>query len=329
MRHRQGQGKVASIGALILGAVMALAQAPAAAQSYPNRPVRMIVPFGAGGGTDTISRLVSKKMEESLGQSIVVENKPGANTIIGADAVAKSAPDGYTLLLSLDLTMTMNPALYSKLPYDIDKDFTAVGRVARSQVIYVTNAKQPFQDITQFIAYAKANPNKVTYGAGAISSQVVGEQFARATGIDMVYSNYKSGAEAMLAMLQGDIQLAIMDIPTVLPNIKEGKLRALAVSGEERVPLLPQTPTIGEAGLPDLKYRSWWGIFAPAGTPKPVVDKLNASLKTALESEDLRARMTALTFTPAYSTPAELAAEQREDVAKYRTIIKAAGLSLD
>lgn len=306
-----------------------LAAAPAAAQSYPNKSIRVIVPFGAGGGTDIVSRLVGQKIQESTGQSVIIDNRPGANTIIGAELLAKSPADGYTLMVTLDLTMTMNPSLYSKLSYNPERDFVPVGMIAKTPVIFITHSKQPFQSLQDFIGYARANPGKVTYGAGAIVSQVVGEQLVRAAGINMVYTNYKGGAQALQALLARDIQFAIMDIATVAPYLRDGQLRGLAVSGETREATLPNVPTIREAGFAELEYRDWWGMYAPAGTPAPVIDRLNAEIAKALTSPDLRAKFAELSLAPAHSSAEELLRAQRTEAQKWDRIIKAAGLKLD
>jgi tripartite-type tricarboxylate transporter receptor subunit TctC len=312
---------------IFLAAWMALL--PASAQTYPTKPIRLIVPFGPGGGTDTLSRLVAKKMEESIGQSFIIDNRPGANTIIGAEALTRAAPDGYTLMLTLDLTMTMNPSLYSRLPYHPDKDFAPIGTVARTPLIFITGGKQPYQTLQEFLTHARSSPGKITYGAGAISSHVIGEKLARDTKIEMVYANYKSGAQALLALLSGDIQFAIMDIATVTPYLKDGRVRGLAVSGDKRVPGLPQVPAIGEVGLAEMQYLSWWGMYAPAGTPKPIIERLSAELGKALTAPDLGARLADLSFEPAPSSPEALLRKQQTEGQTMAATIKAAKLSLD
>lgn len=303
--------------------------APVAAQSYPNRSIRVIVPFGPGGGTDILMRLVGQKMQESMGQPIVIDNRPGANTLIGAEALARAAPDGYTLMVTLDMTMTMNPSLYSKLPYHPEKDFAAVGMIVKTPVVFLTHSKFPFQTLKEFLDYARANPGKITYGAGAIISQVVGEQLVRAASINMVYTNYKGGGQAVQGMLGGDIQFGIMDIASVAPHLRDGKLRALAVSGEKRETTMPNVPTIREAGYPELEYRDWWGMYAPAATPRPIIDRLNAEIGRAVASPDLRPKLADLSFDPAHSSPEAMLAQQRADAQKWDKVIKAAGLKLD
>ena len=298
-------------------------------QAYPNKAIRLIVPFGAGGGTDILSRLVFQKVQEGLGQAVVIDNRPGANTIIGAEQVAKAAPDGYTLLITLDMTMTMNPSLYTKLAYNPEKDFVPVGMVAATPVIFITQSTQPWKTLQDVIGYARANPGKVTYGAGAIISQVVGEQLLRAAKIDMLYTNYKGGGQALQGLLAGDIQFSIMDIATVSPALKDGRLRGLAVSGDKREPTLPNVPTIREVGYPEMEYKDWWAVYAPAGTPRAVVDRLNAEIAKAMQDPQLRARLADLSFQPNHSSPEAQLKQQREDAARWDKVIKAAGLKLD
>jgi tripartite-type tricarboxylate transporter receptor subunit TctC len=315
---------IASSMLFAAGATTTMAQAP-----YPNKPIRLVIPFGAGGGTDILGRIVLTKVQENLGQPIIFDNRPGANTIIGAEQVAKAAPDGYTLLISLDMTMTMNPSLYSKLAYNPEKDFVPVGMIAATPVIFLTQSKQPWMTLQDFISHARANPGKVTYGAGAIISQVVGEQLLRAAKIDMVYTNYKGGGQALQAMLAGDIQFSIMDIATVSSALKDGRLRGLAISGDKREPTLPNVPTIREAGHPELEYKDWWAIWAPAGTPRAIVDRLNAEIGKALQDPNVQKRLAELSFHPNHGSPEQQLRHQRDDAARWDKVIKAAGLKLD
>jgi tripartite-type tricarboxylate transporter receptor subunit TctC len=301
----------------------------ACAQSYPTKPVRIIVAFAAGGGTDVLARLVASGLREPLGQQVVVENRPGAGTIIGTEAAAKSAPDGYTLLVSLDQSMTMNPALYEKLPYEPQKDFAAVSLLAVSSRLYVANPKAPGKTLKDLMEHARANPGKLNYGSGAISGQVVGEQLMQATGAKMQFVSYNGGAPALQALLAGDIQFVIADITTFRAGVLDGRLRGLAVSGPKRSPQLPNVPTLREAGFPELESQAWWAMFAPAGTARPVIERVNGAVAKAYASAELKQKIESLGSEPATSTPAELAERVKRDTAGWGKTIRQAGIKVN
>jgi tripartite-type tricarboxylate transporter receptor subunit TctC len=296
------------------------------AQSYPAKPVRVIVPFAAGGGTDVLGRLVAAGAREPLGQTLVVENRAGAGTIIGTEAAAKSAPDGYTVLITLDQSMTMNPALYDKLPYDPERDFAPVSLLAVSSRLYVATLTAPGRNLRELVGYARVNPGKLNYGSGAISGQVVGEQLMLASGAKMVFVSYNGGAPALQALLAGDIQFVIADVTTFAPGVRDGRLRGLAVSGPKRVPQLPGVPTLREAGFPELEGQAWWAMFVPAGTPRAVVERLNAAVVKAVASPETRQKIEALGTEPASSSPEQLAAMLKKDMATWGGIIRKAGI---
>ena len=306
-----------------------LACAGAIAQGYPTKPVRLVVGFAAGGGTDALARNLANTLKDTLGQPLIIENRPGAGTIIGTEAAAKAAPDGYTLLVSLDQSLTMNQWLYDKLPYDPVKDFAPISLLANSSRLYVANPKAPGATLRGLMDYAKANPGKLNYGSGAVSGQVVGEQILGATGGTAQFISYNGGAPALTALFAGTIDFVIADITTFAPGVRDGRLRGLAVSGPKRSPQLPDVPTLREAGFPELESQAWWGLFAPAGTPRPIVDRINAAKVKAYESAELRQRIEATGSEPATSTPAQVALRLSRDAQTWGAIIKQAGIKVN
>ncbi|GAC1332799.1 MAG: tripartite tricarboxylate transporter substrate binding protein [Bradyrhizobium sp.] len=254
--------------------------------SYPDRIVRIIVPFAPGGGTDGIARTLAQEMAKDLGASIIIENKPGAGTIIGTQAVAGSAPDGYTLLMGT-FANAVNPSLNPKLPYDPHKDFAPVALVARSFNIVVVNPNSPIQSIADLIAAAKADPEKLSYGTfgTGTSAHLAGELFKTMAGVNLTTVPYKGAAPAITDLVGGQIQVMFTTVASAASLIAGGQLRALAVTSAERSPAFPQLPTVAEAGVPGYAAESWYGLFAPAGTPPDIIDRLNKSAATAVQSE--------------------------------------------
>ncbi|MFM9969014.1 MAG: Bug family tripartite tricarboxylate transporter substrate binding protein [Burkholderiales bacterium] len=299
------------------------------AQSYPSKPVRLVVAFAAGGGTDVLARNLANTLKDTLGQALVIDNRPGAGTIIGTEAAAKSAPDGYTLLVSLDQSLTMNQWLYEKLPYDPVKDFAPVSLLANSSRLYVSNLKAPGANLRGLMDYAKANPGKLNYGSGAISGQVVGEQILGASGGRAQFISYNGGAPALTALLQGTIDFVIADITTFAPGVRDGRLRGLAVSGPKRSAQLPDVPTLREAGFAELESQAWWGLFAPAGTPRPIIDRINFATVKAYDVAELRQRIEATGSEPATSTPDQVVERLQRDAQTWGAIIKRAGIKVN
>lgn len=317
------------LSAIAAGLVLANVGAVVSAQPYPSKAVRIVVAFAPGGGTDVLARTVANTLKDSLGQAVVVDNRPGAGTIIGTEAAAKSAPDGYTLLVSLDQSMTMNQWLYDKLPYDPFKDFAPVSLLSVSSRLYVANPKAPGPGLKAMMDFARANPDKLNYGSGAISGQVVGEQILLATGGKAQFISYNGGAPALQALLAGTIDFVIADITTFVGGVKDGRLRGLAVSGPKRSPQLPEVPTLREAGFEELESQAWWGLFAPAGTPRPVIDRVNAATLKAYESAELRQRIEATGSEPATSTPEQVADRMKKDAQTWGATIKRAGIKVN
>jgi tripartite-type tricarboxylate transporter receptor subunit TctC len=315
-----------SCAAALAGALFVTATAQAQ-QGYPNKPIRMLVPFAAGGGTDNMARVLAQRMSESMGQPVVVDNRPGSDTSVAAAVLAKAPPDGYTTFLTLDITFTMNPFVYATLPYD-PKELAPVSLVGISDLIMVARAGLPPNNLKEVVAYAKANPGKLNYGSGAVVAQMTVEMLKQQTGIEMVYVPFKGAGPTTQALLSGDIDLAIADFFSFLPHIKSGKLKAIATTGRQRDPSLPDTPTMIESGFPAMEVIDWWGVYVPAGTPAPIVERLNREIVNAVRTRDFSERMRAMVITAEASTPAELAARQARDAARWAPVIKASGVRI-
>jgi tripartite-type tricarboxylate transporter receptor subunit TctC len=315
------------IAVFLAASSVALAQT----QPYPSKPIRFVVPYPAGGPLDTVARLLGQKVAESTKQPVIVDNKPGAGGNIGADAVAKSAPDGYTILMGAVATHAINPTLYASMPYDASRDFIAVTQVASTPNVLVVNPSVPASSVREFIAYAKANPGKLNFGSGSTGSagHLAGELFKTMAGVDMTHVPYKGAAPAMNDLIGGQIQLMFDNLASSLAQVKAGRIKALAVTTAKRSALAPDLPTISESGLPGFDISTWFGIFVPAGTPRDTVDRLHAEFTRALASADIREKMLALGAEPAGSKPEEFAAYIRAEADKYARVIRASGAKAD
>jgi tripartite-type tricarboxylate transporter receptor subunit TctC len=312
--------------AFLLAAGLAVAGA-SWAQAYPTKPIRFIAPFAAGGALDTLTRTIAARMQESWGQPVVVENRTGAGGNIGADLVAKAAPDGYTLVMGTIATHAINVSLYEKMPYDAVKDFAPVTIAASINNSLSVHPSVPAKNVAELIAYAKASPGRLTFGsAGSGTSQhLAGELFKTMAGVDMVHIPYKGGAPAMVDLLAGQISMTFGDIPTALPHIRAGKLRSLAVTGAKRSPLLPDVPTIAEQGLAGFDVTAWFGVFTTAGTPRPVVNQLNAEIVRILSLPEVRDKLIGIGMEPVTNSPDEFAAYVQSEIAKWARVVKASG----
>ncbi|MBK7591364.1 MAG: tripartite tricarboxylate transporter substrate binding protein [Betaproteobacteria bacterium] len=301
------------------------------AQAFPQKPVRLVVPFPPGGPIDTVARAIAQKLTEAWGQTVVVDNRPGAGGNIGADLVAKAAPDGYTVVMGALSTHAVNPSLYPKMPYDAVKDFAPIALVAVTPNVLVVNPSLPVATAREFIAYARANPGKLAFGSGSNGSagHLAGELFKVDAGVDMLHVPFKGAAPAMQALLAGDTQLMFDNLASATAQVKAGKLKALAVTTARRSKLAPDLPTLAEAGLPGFDISTWFGLLAPAGTPADVVARWNAEVTRILNSAEMRERMTALGAEPAPDTPAEFARFIAGETAKYARIVKLSGAKLD
>ena len=278
--------------------VSAQAQTQTPPQTFPAKPVRIVVGYSAGGGNDVIMRIVGQKLGENLGQPVVIDNKPGAASIIAAEHVAKSAPDGYTLLMGPSGPIVFNPALYPKLPYSPQKDFAPIGLIGAFPLMLVVNGSSPIKSVIDLIDAAKANPDKANYGSSAASFQFASELFNLRTGSRFVHIPYKGANDSSLAVASGVVMMTIADPSSADGLIKSGKIRALATTGPQRAPAYPSVPTMAEAGVPDFALTLWTGLLAPAGTPAPVVKRLQDELAKTLRDPDVRNRLMALAVTP-------------------------------
>jgi tripartite-type tricarboxylate transporter receptor subunit TctC len=304
---------------------------PAFTQSFPAKTARIVVPFPPGGPLDATGRLLAQQLSERWGQSIVVENKPGAGGNIGADYVAKSAPDGYTIVMGALSTHAVNPSLYAKMPYDAQKDFAPITLVAITPNVLVVNPALPVDSVHALIAYAKARPGQLSFGSGSIGSagHLAGELFKIDAGVDIVHVPYKGAAPAMQALLAGDTQLMFDNLANAMAQVKAGKLRAMAVTTAERSKLAPELPTMAESGLQGFDISTWFGLFAPAGTPPDVVAKWNADVTRILTAPDMRDRLLAQGAEPAPDSPADIARFIAAEAAKYARIVRTSGAKVD
>ncbi|HKC44636.1 MAG TPA: tripartite tricarboxylate transporter substrate binding protein [Burkholderiales bacterium] len=314
----------------LLAVIAMVATGPALAQAWPNKPIRLVVNFPPGGAADQIARSVGVPLGEALGQPIVIENRPGANGNIGADAVAKSPPDGYTLLMSSGGAFSVNPHLYTKLPFDPVKDLVPVAAAARILVFLVVRPDLPAKSVDEFVALARANPGKLTYGSpgSGSSPHIAGEMLKRAANIDIVHVPYKGAAPALTDLLGG--QLDFMFDPGIgLPQVRAGKLRLLAVGSPKRSPLFPDTPTLAEAGMVGFDADSWFGFYAPAGVPADILARLNREINRALQTPAVRDRITGLGAEAVALSADEFAALQRADRERFGVVVREAGIKLD
>ena len=312
---------LASIAALSL----ALCAGGAAAQTYPAKPVRIVVTFPTGGAPDILSRIFSEKAQ--LGQPVVVENVPGAGGNIGAERVAKAAPDGYTIVMGTVGTHSINGALYAKMPYDMVKDFTPVSLVASTPNLLVVNNDLPVRSVQDLIAYGRANPNKLSFGSPGIGSSVhvSGELFKSMTGVQMTHIPYKGRQMAIPDLIGGQIQLMFDNMPSALPMAREGKIRAVAQTSAKRSAAAPDIPTVAESGLPGFEATSWFALFAPAGTPREVVARLNAEVLRVFRLPEVQDRLKQLGLDAVLSSPEELARYQQGEIAKWAKVVKDSG----
>jgi len=326
-----GSFAAAAAFALLVSMVASPASAQAPGGAYPNRPVKLVIPFPPGGSLDIVGRAIAQKLTEAWGQSVVVDNRPGAGGNIGADLVAKAAPDGYTVVMGALSTHAVNPSLYGKMPYDPIADFAPITLVAITPNVLVVNASLPVNSAKEFIAYAKANSGKLAFGSGSNGSagHLAGELFKVETGTDITHVPYKGGAPATQALLAGDTQFMFDNLANAMPQVKAGKLKALAVTTAQRSKLAPELPTMTEAGLPGFDISTWFGLLAPAGTPSEIIAKWNTEVTKILSSPDMRERLLAQGADPAPTTPAEFAAFIRSEIAKYAKIVKASGAKVD
>jgi tripartite-type tricarboxylate transporter receptor subunit TctC len=322
--------RIVGLIAAALGAALVSLSQPAAAQPYPSKPIRIIVPFPAGGIADLYARIIGAKVQEAWAQPVVVENRTGAGGNIGAEAVARSAPDGYTLSMSALGPHAVNVSLFSKLPYDPVKDFAAIALVLEAEGLLVLHPSVPANNVAELIAYARANPGKLTFASAGMgtASHLAGELFKTMAKVDMTHVPYKGNVPAITDLLAGQTSLLFATMPTVLPHAKAGKLRALATIGASRAAAAPELPTIGES-LPGFEVNNWIGLFAPAGTPPEIVRRWNGEVMRIMQSPDIQARLPVegARFSP--NSPDQFAAFVKSEIAKWAPVVKASGARVD
>lgn len=320
--------RLAAIGLVL---ACALSAGPAAAQTYPTKPARIVVAFPPGAAADLVSRLVAQKLSEMWGHQVLVDNRGGASGTIGTDAVAKSPADGYTMLMGTMGNLAANAALFPNLPFNLERDFAPVTLAAMVHFVMVVHPSLPVKTVKEFIEYAKARPGQLNYassGAGGLP-HLGAELFKSLAGVNLVHVPYKGSAPAITDLIGGQVSMAIDNLPVALPHIKAGKLRALAVTGPRRVPVLPDTPTMGEAGLAGYELTNWLGLVVPAGTPRDIVLRIHADAVKALKMPDVRERLLGMATEPVGSTPEELGALMKSETAKWAKVIKDAGITAE
>jgi tripartite-type tricarboxylate transporter receptor subunit TctC len=322
--QRAPMGRLILFFCLCLGVV-----SPSISQTFPAKPVRLVVGFPPGGANDILARLVGARMQEAWGQTVIVDNKPGANAIIGTELVAKSAPDGYTLLIGASGAMTFNPGLYAKLPYDPVRDFAPVTMLGSFPLVLAVNPALPAQSLKELVALAKASPGKLNYGAGSTPFQLAAEMLNVQAGLRINHIPYKGSAATVTAVMANDVQLTFVDAPPAMAQIKAGRLRALAVTSRARAAVLPDVPTMIEAGMGQYEVVLWTSLFAPAGTPRPVLEAIHAQALKALQVPEVRERMAALGIDPVGNTPEQLGAILRADLEKWTAVAKSAGVKAE
>ena len=315
------------IAAALIAAVGLAATVPAAAQAFPTKPVRFVVPFAPGGSTDTLARALGQKLSDSLGQQVVIDNRSGGNGNIGMEIVAKAPPDGHTIVLGYIANVAIGPSLYEKLPFDPIRDYEAITLLATSPNVLVAHPTVQVKDLKDVIALAKAKPGSLNYASASVASvgHLTGELLNQLAGIKMTHVAYKGSGQAVTDLLGGHIQLMFSGFSSVMPHIKSGKLRPLVQTGEKRSPALPDVATIAESGFPKFEATAWYGVHAPAKTPKPVVARLNSEFVKALKMPDVRERLGALGFELVGSTPEHYASYIRTEIKKWEKVVKASG----
>ncbi len=328
MCAQSSRNALLKILAAALGVLWLSGIAPAAAQSYPNRPIRFIVPFAPGGSTDTLARTLGQKLSEALGQQLVVDNRSGANGNIGTEMVARAVPDGYTILLGYIANLAIGPSLYEKLPFDPVRDFAPITQLAASPNIFVAHPSLPAKAFKGFIAYAKANPQKINFASAAVASpgHLAGELLNAAAGIQMQHVPYKGSGQAVIDLLAGNVQVMFSGMSSVMPHIKAGKLQPLAVTGSRRSSAVPDLPTIAESGFPGFEATAWYGVLAPAGTPKPIINRLHGEIVKALALPDVKERLGNVGFELVGSTPEAFGAYIKTETTKWAKVVKSSGV---
>ena len=315
----------------VIAAILATAALAGLAQDYPNKPIRLIVPFATGGVTDTSARALADKLSQRLGQNVIVENRPGGSGNPGTQYVAQSAPDGYTLLLAFDGTMVINPFVFPKIPFDTVKDFAPVTKLGDAALVLVAHPSVPAKNFAELLAYSKANPGKLSFGHSGTggTTHVAGELLKQRTGLDMTHIPYKSGGQAVIDTIGGQVPLSYSSVAGAQAHLKSGRLVGIGISTPRRLSSLPDVATFIEQGLAGFDVSSWVGVMAPVKTPRAVIDKLNAAIVAALKEPDLRERYATLGVEPVGNTPEQFAEQIRTDLARWQKVVEVAKIRLD
>ena len=316
---------------LAAGVLATIAGAAYAQPAYPNKPIRLVVPFSAGGPTDVLARAIGQKLNDSLGQPVIVENRPGAGGNIASDFVAKAPPDGYTLILGTVGTHAINASLYSKLPFDTVRDFTPVALVASATIVMVVHPSVPAKTVKELLALAKSKPHQLNFaspGSGT-PQHLAGELFKTVAGVEIVHVPYKGAAPALTDLLGGQVSLGFVSLPAALPYVKAEKLMALGVTASKRSAVAPEVPTIAESGLPGYEVENWYGVLAPPGTPKEIVYKLNTEIMKLLQTQDIKERLNNQGFEILQSTPEQFVAFIKLELVKWAKVVKLSGAKAD
>ncbi|RYF79162.1 MAG: tripartite tricarboxylate transporter substrate binding protein [Comamonadaceae bacterium] len=322
---------LAALGALACASALSHAQTAAPADAWPQRPVRVVVPFPPGGGTDAVARALSQTLAKRLGKPVIVDNKPGASTIIGTETAVKAEPDGYTLLVSGSTSYTVNAALRNKLPYDPLKDLAPVAIIARAPLVIVVNGGSPYKDLASLLTAAKAAPktiNYATFGSGS-APHLVGALIEQAAGVRLQDVPYRGSAQAMMGLIGGEIQMAVDTVASAAPHVRSGKLRALAIAGNQRARALPSVPTVRELKLPDAAFDGWYAVAAPARTPAPIIDKLVKEVEAALRDTGLQEQIRAQSMEPVFVGPKAMHAVMEDEIGRYRALAHRAQIVVD
>jgi len=322
-------GPFAMLPCAALAVGMACAGPAFAQGAWPSKPIRLVVGFPPGGANDILGRLVGQKMQDAWGQSVLVDNKPGANAIIATEIVAKAPPDGYTLLIGASGAMVFNPGLYTKLPYDPVKDFAPVTVIGSFPLILTVNPKVPANSLRELIALAKSQPGKLNYSAGSSPFQLAAELFKYQAKVSITHIPYKGSVQAVQAVMAGDADLTFVDSPPVIPQVKAGKVKGLAITSKARSAVAPEIPTMFEAGMPDYEVVLWTSMFAPAGTPPEIVNKLQAEIAKIIQMPDIKERFAALGIDPVGNSPDALGAIVKSEIAKWSAVAKSAGVKAE
>jgi len=318
--------KLNVLKAVLVGSALLTAASTVAAQNYPARPVRFVVPYAPGGSTDTLARSMGGKLSDLLGQQVVVDNRPGANGDIGMTIVAKAPPDGYSIVLGYIANLGIGPSLYEKMPYDPIKDFASITQVAGASNIFVIHPSLPAKNFKEFVAYTKANPKKVSFASAGVASvgHLTGELLNDMAGIDMQHVPYKGSGQAISDLVGGHIKVMISGMASTLPHVRSGKLVGIVTTGLKRTPATQDIPTIAET-YPGFESSSWFGVLAPAGTPKPIVARLNADIHKSLQDPAVAKRLAGVGFEITYGTPEQFTAYIQSEIKKWAKVVKASG----